>query len=178
MNIFALLVPSPFPLPPPSPPSPSHVPFCQCIDPTCILWSKLAFDIYAGCQVDRATASEDFTMPLLSPAPLDAIVISGSTEQEEEQGSSICACYCHLCFCFPFRFPHQPPPPSFLPTNFAWQNYRYSVGRSDGSIGWVGFRFVGSRSQPFWPIQLATETIQSSPANAPRRAFSFCYLCI
>lgn len=173
MNIFALLVPL---LSPPHPWHPCPLPgiaFCQCIDPTCILWSKLAFDIYAGCQADGQRLK---ILPLLSPSlspatPLDHChqrELDKEREGEMEWGngaSSICACYCHLCVLFLFSF-------AFLTQPFFLQSLLAKLSIPGSPSGF------GAAVSTFLAISVATETIQSSPANAPRRAFSFCYLCI
>lgn len=121
MNIFALLVPLP------SPPHPLHpfplpgIAFCQCIDPTCILWSKLAFDIYAGCQADGQRLK---ILPLLSPSlspatPLDHChqrELDKEREGEKEWGrgslvhlclllSLVCSVFVFLCVSHSAFFP-------------------------------------------------------------------------
>lgn len=177
MNIFALLVnPSqphplhPFPLP--------AMAFCQCIDPTCILWSKLAFDIYAGCQADGQRLK---ILPLLSLSPSwswspataldhchqrEAGRAKGEREREGK-GSLVhlCLLLSLVCSVFVFLCSFSL---SLFSSKVCLQNYRYP-----GSLS--GF---GAAVSTFLAISVATETIQSSPANAPRRAFSFCYLCI
>lgn len=124
MNIFALLVnPSQ-----PHPLHPSPLPamaFCQCIDPTCILWSKLAFDIYAGCQADGQRLK---ILPLLSLSlswswsPATALDHCHQREQEKQKGKGrgkgkgereprpfvLVIVTCVFCFCFPLQFLTQP----------------------------------------------------------------------
>lgn len=124
MNIFALLVnPSqPHPLHPS--PLPARA-FCQCIDPTCILWSKLAFDIYAGCQADGQRLK---ILPLLSlslswswrwsPATAldhchqrEAGRAKGERERKREREPRpfvLVIVTCVFCFCFPLQFLTQP----------------------------------------------------------------------
>lgn len=100
------------------------------------------------------------------------IVISGSWTRKErgrwsggEGASSICACYCHLCVLFLFSF-------AFLTQPFFQQSLLAKLSIPGSPSGF------GAAVSTFLAISVATETIQSSPANAPRRAFSFCYLCI
>lgn len=138
MNIFALLVPLPRPLHLMHPcPLPS-IAFCQCIDPTCILWSKLAFDIYAGCQADGQRLK---ILPLLSPSlspatPLDHCHQRELDLEREGEGESeprpfvLVIVTCVFCFCFPLRFSL-----SLFSCKVCLQNYRYP-GRSRGSLVW------------------------------------------
>lgn len=155
----------PAPSPPYSPLS-CHVPLCQCIDPTCILWSKLAFDIYAGCQADRETASEDFTMPLLSPAPLDTIVISRA-EEEQDRPFVLVIVTCVFVFLFVFLI-------SLLRLLFCRQTLlgktidTRSVGRM-GRLGGLGFGSSGLGLNLFgpssWPLKLFSRVRQMHPGG-------------
>lgn len=142
MNIFALLVPLPSPLHPLHPCPLPGIAFCQCIDPTCILWSKLAFDIYAGCQADGQRLK---ILPLLSPSPspIPATPVDHCHQREldlerEREGEReprpfvlvIVTCVFCFCFCFPLRFSL-----SLFSCKVCLQNYRYP-GRSRGSLVW------------------------------------------
>lgn len=122
------------------------------------------------------TASEDFAFVEPEPEPSNAtgplssagagLGKGGGERKGEGKGaSSICACYCHLCVLFLFSF-------AFLTQPFFQQSLLAKLSIPGSPSGF------GAAVSTFLAISVATETIQSSPANAPRRAFSFCYLCI
>lgn len=120
------------------------------------------------------TASEDFAFVEPEPEPSNATgplssagtgLGMGGEEVGVEGASSICACYCHLCVLFLFSF-------AFLTQPFFLQSLLAKLSIPGSPSGF------GAAVSTFLAISVATETIQSSPANAPRRAFSFCYLCI
>lgn len=116
------------------------------------------------------TASEDSAFVEPEPEPSNATgplssAGAGLGKGERKGASSICACYCHLCVLFLFSF-------AFLTQPFFQQSLLAKLSIPGSPSGF------GAAVSTFLAISVATETIQSSPANAPRRAFSFCYLCI
>lgn len=174
MNIFALLVPLTSPLHPWHPCPLPGIAFCQCIDPTCILWSKLAFDIYAGCQADGQRLK---ILPLLSPSlspatPLDHChqrELDEKREREREKEREreprpfvLVIVTCVFCFCFPLRFSL-----SLFSSKVCLQNYRYP-GRRRG---------LGQRSQPFWPFQLPPKLFSRVRQMHPGGRFHF-VICV
>lgn len=170
MNIFGLLVPL---RPLASRWADSHT---FCIDPTCILWSKLAFDIYAGCQADgrRLAASKEFAFVQDEAEDGDQDWGQDHCHQQERPFVLVIVTLFLFFTCFLFYF-------SLI---FCFRNYRY-LGRKRGLRG--SYSGSGSCSDSGWGESMGfnlfghfslTETIHSSSANAPRRAFPFCYLCI
>lgn len=125
------------------------------------------------------TASEDFAFvepepepdPSNASGPLSSAGAGlGKGEGGGEGASSICACYCHLCVLFLFLFSF-----AFLTQPFFLQSLLAKLSIPGSLSGQFG---LGQRSQPFWPFELPLKLFSRVPANAPRRAFSFCYLCI